>query len=367
MMKRSLICGLAMTSCFFLVNAHLAEAQPLLQWTFDESDSGDQIAIDGGQAPSEDGEFFGGATRTSNTPGGASTGAADLFLGATGNDAYIESTDVTSIDGLESITITAWINLQGDPTGNDRIAALQAVANPPNADFNGSDLIDGDDLQIWRDNYGMLADGSTGDANANGEAEGSDFTFWQRQFGGPPGPLGNFAGFSLNINAPTDGTYSANDFRLGMFIGGLDGDGDPVFDFGQSIDIEGQGAQWLFVATTYDGTSGDLTFFTGTEGGAATQLGSVFAALSPFQIETTNGRFYVGKTEAAPTADTSLEGFIDDVRIYDSALDLTALDAIRLENLPALLSGATIPEPTSFSIAMLALVAAATSRNRTSS
>ena len=362
-MKRSIVWGVALISCASLIFADQAVAQPLLQWAFDESDTGDQDATDTGQAPAQSGQFMGGATRTSNTPGGASTGAADLFLGSTGNDAYIETDDVASIDGLESITITAWINLQGDPAGNDRIAALQAVANPPNADFDGSNLVDGTDLQTWQSNYGDIADNSTGDANFNGFAEGSDFLIWQRQFGGAPGPFGDFAGFSLNINAPTEGTYSANDFRLGMFIGGLDGVGAPVFDFGQSVDIEGFGQQWLFVATTYDGTTGDLTFYTGTEGAAASQLGDVFEGLAPFIVEMTNGGiFYVGKTEAAPASNTSLEGFIDDVRIYDSALDLSALDAVRLENLPALV--ATVPEPAGLTLAILMMVTGATSARR---
>ncbi len=362
-MKRTLVRGVVLASCSLLLITNLATAQPLLQWNFDESDAGDQDAIDAGQAPAENGVFLGGATRTSNTPGGASTGAADLYLGSTGNDAYIEATGVSSFDGLESITVTAWINLQ-DAIGNDRIAALQGVINPPDADFDGNEIVDGADLEIWENNYGMLADGSTGDANSNGEAEGEDYLLWQQTFGGPPGPRGDFAGFSLNINAPVDGDQSADDFRLGMFIGGLDDQDEPVFSFGQSVDIEGAAQQWLFVATTYDGTTGDLTFYTGTEGDAASQLGDVFAGLEAFRIEPTNGIFYVGKTEAAPGANTSLEGFIDDVRIYGSALDQSALEAVRLENLPSPLAGATIPEPASLTIAAVAILSCGAARRR---
>ncbi len=362
-MNRSLVRGVVLASCSLLMITNLAVGQPLLQWNFDESDTGDQDAIDAGQAPAENGIFLGGATRTSNTPGGASTGAADLFLGSTGNDAYLQATDVSSFDGLESITITAWLNLE-DAIGNDRIAALQGVNNPPDADFDDSNLVDGADLEIWQNNYGMAADNSTGDANNNQLAEGEDYLLWQQTFGGPPGPRGDFAGFSLNINAPVDGEQSADDFRLGMFIGGLDDQDEPVFDFGQSVDIEGFAQQWLFVATTFDASSGDLVFYTGTEDVAASQLGDVFAGLAPFKIEPTNGIFYVGKTEAAPGANTSLEGFIDDVRIYGSALDLAALDAVRLENLPAPLGGATIPEPTSLAIAAVAILGCGTAIRR---
>ncbi|MDC0937258.1 hypothetical protein OAS39_13315, partial [Pirellulales bacterium] len=314
-----------------------ASAQPVLQWNFDEAASGSQDALDSGVAPPNTGIFNGGATRTSTTPGGASTGAADLFVGAVGTDAYIEADDISGTDNLSAITITTWLNLQADPAGNDRLIALQAGANPPNADFDNSGTVDAPDGVILQQGYG-ITDGTAlnaeGDATSDGNVNGDDVLVYQRQFGGGVGPFGDFAGFSLNLNSPGDGTYAADDFRLGMFIGGIDNFGDPFFDFGQSVDIEGLGTDsWIFIAVTFDGDTGDLFFYTGSESGAPTQLGEGFV-LEPFSIESTNGgTLYVGKTEAAPNANTSLEGFVDDVRVYNTALTAAELETIRLENL----------------------------------
>jgi hypothetical protein len=334
------------------------DAQPVLQWTFDEASSGSQDALDTGAAPAENGIFQGGATRTSNTPGGASTGAADLYLGTAGTDAYLQASDTGSLEGLASITVTSWINLQADPVGNDRIAALQATNMPPDPDFDDNNVVDGKDFLTWQQWFGIddaSADNTLGDANSDANVLGDDLKIWERQFGGQPFPQGSFAGFTLNINAPNEGTYSANDFRLGMFIGGLDAQGLPLFEFGQSTaDIEGLGGQWVFVATTFNGATGDLLFFTGTESASPSQLGTGFV-LNAFKIEGSGANFYIGKTDAAPAANTSLEGFIDDVRIYNSALTAAELDAVRLENLPASLAVA-VPEPGSWLLASLLLL-----------
>ena len=339
--------------------AATSSAQPVLHWNFDEASSGSQDALDSGSPPPNSGIFMGGATRTSVTPGSASTGSADLFAGAAGTDAYIQADDIDGTDGLSAITITAWLNLQADPAGNDRVIALQAEQNPPNADFDGSGTVDPNDGVIFEDFYG-ITDGtaiqSEGDANGDGNVTGDDFNFYQRQFGGVPGPLGDFAGFSLNLNSPGEGTYSADDFRLGMFIGGLDVNGDPFFDFGQStVDIEGLGTNsWIFLAVTFNGADGNMFFYTGDETTGVAQLGDSFI-LEPFSIETTNGILYVGKTEAAPGANTSLEGYIDDVRVYNTALTAGEVDAVRLENLGGTV--AAIPEPASLSLLALALTA----------
>jgi len=46
-----------------------------------------------------------------------------------------------------------------------------------------------------------------------------------------------------------------------------------------------------------------------------------------------DARFAVGLTDAASGSDTSVTGLQDDVRVYNSALNLAALEAVRMENL----------------------------------
>lgn len=66
---------------------------------------------------------------------------------------------------------------------------VMALFAPPLAsDFNDDGYVDGLDLAIWRDSFGVDAEG---DANADGHTDGSDFLAWQREFtsGGPGGTL----------------------------------------------------------------------------------------------------------------------------------------------------------------------------------
>ncbi len=246
---------------------------PLLQWTFEESASGEGDALDSGEAPPETGLLMGGATRTGDTPNDASRGAADLLRMG---DGYIQADDSSALDGLGALTITAWVKLLEDPTadgsGNDRIAAIQ-----------GSDA--------------------------------------------------NFSGFSFNINDPGDGDYSKDRFRLGMFIGG------DQFAFLQTGEvIEDQGDEWTFLAVSYDSDVllDNAAFYWGTDvpEEEVTQLAcTAFCDLNAGPVAVSGVNFYVGKTDAAPAANTSIEGFVDDVRLYSSMLSTEEIEAVRLEGI----------------------------------
>lgn len=59
------------------------------------------------------------------------------------------------------------------------------------ADFNGDGIVNGDDLAVWKANFGKgsvapPALQSEGDANGDGVVDGSDYMILQRKFGGPP-------------------------------------------------------------------------------------------------------------------------------------------------------------------------------------
>jgi hypothetical protein len=52
------------------------------------------------------------------------------------------------------------------------------------ADFNEDGVVDEFDLQYWRNSYGVATDARKlqGDADGDGDVDGRDFLFWQRQF-----------------------------------------------------------------------------------------------------------------------------------------------------------------------------------------
>ena len=59
---------------------------------------------------------------------------------------------------------------------DDISVALVPGSNP--ADFDGSGVVDGLDLQIWESAYSLTA---AGDADEDGDSDGQDFLVWQRQ------------------------------------------------------------------------------------------------------------------------------------------------------------------------------------------
>lgn len=150
----------------------------------------------------------------------------------------------------------------------------------------------------------------------------------------------NFDGFSWNMNAtPNSGTVGPDNFRLGMFVGGSTG-------FVVSFSDDDVGAvDWTFLAVTYDSTTSEIKFYSAGVGTPVTQVGTTQTAAAGI-IDGLTARYGVGFTDAAPAANTSVIGFQDDVRVYGAALDLQALDSVRLENIPepgsAALSGAVL-------------------------
>jgi len=50
------------------------------------------------------------------------------------------------------------------------------------ADFNADDMVDGEDLALWLENYGSVS-ALAGDADFDGDIDGADFLTWQRNIG----------------------------------------------------------------------------------------------------------------------------------------------------------------------------------------
>jgi len=261
-----------------------SSAQDLvLQWTFDESAGGMVDAVDTGASPPANGALGSSATRTSETPGNGPGFALDVS--ALGSQSTVDGGNPIKVDTLAQFTFSTWVKVTGE------------------TDYNQG-----------------------GSGNVRLLAKQSDTTL--------------FDGFSWNLNAPQQGSERSNDaFTMGLFIGG---EIDFAFSFA-SDDILDRGDEWLFLAVTYDGNSNvdNTAFFVGDENNAVSQLGDTLTidAGPVYPSNTQNGgdanaRFGIGFTDAAPTADTSLTGYQDDVRVYDGVLDVAALDLARLANLP---------------------------------
>jgi hypothetical protein len=253
----------------FIFLTSFASAAPLLRYTFDEA-SGN--ALDTGDPPASDATLQGGASRSSNTPGGFGSSLDLRDDAATYKHAL--SGDANKLDGLTSLTLTTWLNVEAYTSGNNRLVAKQAAST--------------------------------------------------------------FGGFNWSMNAtPNSGPVGPDNFRLGMFIGNNVSSGAGDFGFGFSSDDVDAHDKWVFLAVTYDGTqaSNNTKFYIGGENSPVVQLGSA-QTLPQLTIDAGGALFGVGYTDAAPAADTSVIGYQDDVRVYGSALTLDDLNSVRLENVP---------------------------------
>lgn len=265
-----------------LAIASSASAALRLQYTFDESSGNAEDSVDTATFPAADGILQGGATRITNTPSGAGF-AVDLITNeATSGYAHVNTAgDVPKLDSLSQFTLSTWINLDDPGAGSDRLMSKQA-----------------------------------GDAV--------------------------FSGFMWNINNPVAGGTRANgDVNTGLFVGGTTG-----FAFATSDADVNLLDKWVFMAVTYDGTqtADNARFYVGGLNTPVTQLGST-RTINAGPTADADTRFGVGFTDGAPTADTSPNGFFDDVRVYDNTLSLAELEAVRLSN---------VPEPTALSVLALA-------------
>ncbi len=83
-------------------------------------------------------------------------------------------------------------DLPGLPNGLDWELIVEAtfidLVIALTADFNGDSVVDGQDFLIWQSHFGMVANAthSQGDADADGDVDGNDFLAWQSTFGQRP-------------------------------------------------------------------------------------------------------------------------------------------------------------------------------------
>jgi hypothetical protein len=181
---------------------------------------------------------------------------------------------------------------------------------------------------------------SGGDADKLDGLSTATFTAWINLQGAPANGnrifakqlgSGNFDGFSFALSTPNSGTLGAGDFALNLAAGG------SSFGFNRSnADLDANN-KWIFVAATFNG--GVVNFYSGDATTAAAALGStVLSGTNPAALTANSNEFRVATSS---TSTVAAPIWIDDARVYGEVLDVTALNAARLEN---------VPEPTSLAL-----------------
>jgi hypothetical protein len=132
-------------------------------------------------------------------------------------DGRLDSADLVAWQSSYGLDAGADADGDGDTDGRDfLIWQRQYLPNPePNADFNGDQFVDALDLEIWHSAFGQ---NDLGDADGDGDTDGRDFLHWQRQF---TAPTADFNG---------DGVVDLADLTTWHASYGVDDDGDSNRD-----------------------------------------------------------------------------------------------------------------------------------------
>lgn len=152
--------------------------------------------------------------------------------------------------------------------------------------------------------------------------------------------------FRNNTTSPRSGWFlrwTTTD-RLQFGVG--NGTSDVTFNSSNNA-FGNNGGNWQFFALSWNGTN--ATFYSGGISANATAAGT--GALSA-SMATDSQAMFLGRSSSSAGA---FKGYLDDIRVYDTALGLTAIDSIRL---------GAIPEPSSVALLGLALGALVILRRR---
>lgn len=131
-------------------------------------------------------------------------------------------------------------------------------------------------------------------------------------------------GFDLSFAGPPTGSASASNFALRLQI-----NGQTV----TSTAATGANQSWLFFAVTYDASTGNTLFFTGTDSQSVSQLGTLRTLAGAGAVGDSAAPLEIGGTPATPD-DRSPSAYFDDIRIYDTLLTAVDLENIRAANVP---------------------------------
>lgn len=110
-----------------------------------------------------------------------------------------------------------------DTTDSDFTLVVTDII-PIGADFNGDGIVNEQDLEVWRTNYGiaMGATGVLGDADGDGDVDGDDYFAWLDQVGGAGVPAAivspGFNGGPVSVPEPTSMVLLAGVLVLGGWL-----------------------------------------------------------------------------------------------------------------------------------------------------
>ncbi|UCD30360.1 MAG: LamG domain-containing protein, partial [Planctomycetota bacterium] len=243
--------------------------QPVLHYGFDRNNYDNRDARDVGTPPAADGIFTGDAIRMADPPANFSCAALDLTPNGAINNYVITGADVNKIDALTEMTVAMWVNLQANPDNEDSLVSKVPQGFPvPPVGVGG-----------W--------------------------ALWIGEVGGNPPTASNF---SLNF-----GIYKS----LGTYWQ-IQGSYSPAVNADH---------KWVFLAITYDATKRQR-FYVGDENTVVSQIG--LTQIYTYDLLDNSSEFRVGSDGFYPGTDYTPPAWIDDVRIYDSALSAAELDQVRL-------------------------------------
>jgi hypothetical protein len=78
-----------------------------------------------------------------------------------------------------------------ESTPETAIEAGAGLSTSNDADFDGNEVVDGNDLIIWQRGYAAIdqTGNANGDADGSGAVDGGDLQVWKDQYGGPASGL----------------------------------------------------------------------------------------------------------------------------------------------------------------------------------
>ncbi|HEY9250674.1 MAG TPA: LamG domain-containing protein [Rariglobus sp.] len=158
-------------------------------------------------------------------------------------------------------------------------------------------------------------------------------------------------GFDLRLN-----TVSGNNSTLSLNVDG----GSATSTSSATV-----GGEWVFIAVSYDGTqsANNVSIYNGTTSISASLLGSVLTinsgSVNTLGSTNLSSALRVGSAYGTAGSDRTPAGMFDDIRIYDSVLDASEIEAVRA-------SAISIPEPSVAALvfAVAGLVVAGARRRR---
>jgi hypothetical protein len=276
------------------------------------------------------------------------TFGAPLFLAASAFGAMVASYDFESV--VDNTSPTDDRTLNGGGSGGSiydlvlpDFSPHSGVDDALTTGVSGPGSLGGNVLSPGTDGgYAVIDAGNGTEDTAFDGATGLTILGWY--YGTPSNPVigngrivdstisGNVSGFFLRAE-----TTMAARLRLGNGTAGANVDTPAGFFVSDST--------WRFFAVTWDGSTGAVSFYSGTDTTAASNVhngNNGLSTIGNFGAATTFPNLTLGVQGSNPSG-AQFGAYLDNIQLYDTALDLTAIEAVRT---------AAVPEPSTFALVL---------------